>query len=231
MCIADSYQFAFATAPITNNHFHQRVKALYRSHLSHRNASLADKNRPNPSLPDPVVPTLTDTDTSLGPGPHIANVLAYSSPWLDLGASDPIIASISRQVLNLEVAFAAWCGVRSIIVPGPRTDQNGRAVAMYSRAIQETLDVATRVNIIIHMPMYREPGLEERSELLTTELFGSDNASTPIAQSDKIDLFGAWDTWHTIRSVCDYAPRLYVGPLCFLPSPCSAPLSLTASQL
>lgn len=204
-------QFAFTTAPITNAHFHERVKALYQAHVSELETSLSEKERANPSLPHPIVPTLTDKDTSLGPSPYISNVLAYSSPWIDLGSSDPIIASISRQVLNLEVAFANWCGVRSVIVPGPRRDEDGKAVALYARAIRETFDVATRVNIIIHMPMYREPGLEEKATLITTELLGDDGAGKNTAQSEEIDLFGAWDTWHTIRSVCNYATRLYVG--------------------
>lgn len=205
-------QFAFTTAPITNAHFHQRVKELYQTHVSELGTGLlSEKERANPSLPDPIVPTLTDKDTSLGPSPYVGNVLAYSSPWIDLGSSNPIIASISRQVLNLEVAFANWCGVRSIVIPGPRQDEDGRAVALYARAIQEAFNVATRVNIIIHMPMYREPGLEEKTQLLTAELLGSQNAGREAAQSEEIDLFGAWDTWHTIRSVCNYATRLYVG--------------------
>lgn len=138
-------------------------------------------------------------------------MLAYSSPWIDLGSSDPTIASLSRQALNLEVAFANWCGVRSVIVPGPRKDGDGRAIAQYARAIQETFDVATRVNIIIHLPMYREPGLEEKTPLLSTELLGSGHVEASGAQAEEVDLFGAWDTWHTIRTVCNYHNRLYVG--------------------
>lgn len=188
------------------------MKELYQSHVNERETSLSQKHGANPSLPHPIVPTLTDKDTTLGPSPSIGNVVAYSSPWIDLGSSDSLIASISRQVLNLEVAFANWCGVRSIIVPGPRRDEDGKAIALYARAIQEKAsDAGTRVNIIIHMPMYREPGLEERAELLTTELLGSDAGGMKVDQSEEIDLFGAWDTWHTIRSVCNYAPRLYVG--------------------
>lgn len=115
-------------------------------------------------------------------------------------------------MLNLEVAFANWCGVKNIIVPGPRKDTDGRAIAQYARAIQETFDVASRVNIIIHMPMYREPGLEEKAELLSTELPGSEDAVTMRdAQNEEVDLFGAWDTWHTIRSICQYSNRLYAG--------------------
>lgn len=141
----------------------------------------------------------------------MGNVLAYSSPWIDLASSNPIIASISRQALNHEVAFANWCGVRSVVIPGPRQDEDGRAVSQFARAIQEVFSVASRVNIIIHMPMYREPGLEEKADLLSAELEGPKAVATPDKKTDEIDLFGAWDTWHTIRSVCDYSTRLYVG--------------------
>lgn len=211
-CYANVAQYGFATAPITNTHFHQRVKELYKAHLRVvENSSLSAEEKTNPSLPGPIVPTLTDEDTSLGPCSYIGNVLAHSSPWLDLGSSDPIIASISRQVLNLEVAFAHWCGARCVLVPGPRRDDDGRAVAQFARAIQETFEVASRVNIIVHLPMYREPGLEEKTQLLSTELLGSQGAATEAAQGEEVDLFGAWDTWNTIRSVCNYSSRLYTG--------------------
>lgn len=71
--------------------------------------------------------------------------------------------------------------------------------------------MASRVNIIIHLPMYREPGLDEKVDLLSAELESSEDAPTEDRKTDEIDLFGAWDTWHTIRSVCDYSTRLYVG--------------------
>lgn len=205
-------QFNFATAPITNDYFHERVKQLYRSHLKDvAESGLPDEKKTNPSLPGPIVPTLTDKDTSLGPCPYIGNVLACCSPWIDLGSSDPLIASISRQVLNLEVAFANWCGVKSVVVSGPREDSDGRAIAQYARAIQETFEVASRVNVIIHISMYREPGLEEKTELLSSELLGSNGSAGKSEQSVEVDLFGAWDTWHTIRSACHYSNRLYAG--------------------
>lgn len=172
---------------------------------------LSPQEKANPSLLGPMVPSLTDEDTALGPSNYIGNVLAYSSPWIDLGSSNPIIASISRQALNHEVAFANWCGVRSVVIPGPRQDEDGKAIARFARAIQEVFLVATRVNIIIHMPMYREPGLEEKADLLTAELETSKGAATGDKKTEEIDLFGAWDTWHTIRSICDYSTRLYVG--------------------
>ncbi len=59
--------------------------------------------------------------------------------------------------------------------------------------------------------MYREPGLEEQAETLTS-VVGSTSSSVETGSSDKeIDLFGAWDTWNTIRSICEYSLRLFVG--------------------
>jgi type II protein arginine methyltransferase len=207
------FQFGFATAPITNEHFHQRVKELYGSYVSDLGASsLSAAERANPSLPGPTVPTLTNKDTSLVPSSYVSNVLAYSSPWIDLCSTDPVIASISRQALNLEVAYANFCGVRSLVIPGPRQDGDGRAIAQYVRAVHETFEVATRVNIIIHMPMYREPGLEEKVELLSEELHPRKVAARAGSKDEgQVDLFGAWDTWHSIRSVCQYSTRLFVG--------------------
>lgn len=209
---ANSYQFNFATAPITNARFHERVKQLYKDHVKEvADSGLPETKKFNPSSPSPNVPTLTDEDTSLGPCPYIGNVLACCSPWIDLGSSDPVIASISRQVLNLEVAFANWCGVKCVVVSGPRQDDDGRAIVQYARAIQETFDVASRVNIIIHISMYREPGLEEEAVLLSTELLGSKTPATNAGKSEEVDLFGSWETWHTIRSVCNYSNRLFAG--------------------
>lgn len=188
------------------------MKDLYKAHLSELEASaLTAKKKTNPSLPGPFVPTLTDEDTALGPVPYIGSLLAYASPWIDLGSSDPILASISRQVLNLEVAFANWCGARNILIPGPRNDCDGRAVAQFARAVQEAFEIATRVNLIVHLPMYREPGLDEKAPLLSTELLGAKDSDSARVQSEEIDLFGAWDTWHTIRSACNYNARLSVG--------------------
>lgn len=109
------------------------------------------------------------------------------------------------------MAFANWCGARNIIISGPRDDYDGRAIAQFARAVQEAFEIATRVNLIVHLPMYREPGLDEKAALLSTEILGVKGAKSDNAQSEEIDLFGAWDTWHSIRSACNYNTRLSVG--------------------
>ncbi|KAI0384630.1 Skb1 methyltransferase [Hypomontagnella monticulosa] len=199
--------FSFVTTPITTGHFHARVLALLK-------ASLLDaKNNEQPgSIIDPVVPPLTTEDTNLFPGTYTSGLVAYSSPWIDLCSPNHVISSISRQVLNLEISYANFCGVRSIIVPGPRQDSsntgNSQGMSQYARAIQEAFSIGTRVNIIIHMPMYREPGLEERVPLLSQF---DDNADEASSEDQDIDLFSSWDSWHVIRSVCEYDARLFVA--------------------
>ena len=191
-------------------HFLNRVIDLYKAHKQKvAELDLPESAKSNQSLPGPVVPTLTNKDTSLFPSNYVTALVAYSSPWIDLCSPDPLISSISRQALNLEVAYANFCGVRSIIIPGPRKDSSGKEVAQYARAIQEAFLVASRVNLIIHMPMYREPGLEEVSETLTDKIHGKKDNDNETAT--EIDLFGAWDSWHTIRSICNYNIRLFVG--------------------
>lgn len=200
---------------MTNRHFQQRVFDLYKTHVKELHSlGIHGDEIATTSLPGPVVSTLTDRDTSLFPGGYVSILVAYSSPWIDLCSPDPLIASISRQVLNIEVAYANFCGVRSIIVPGPRADGQPKHVAQYARALQETFLVASRVNIIVHMPMYREPGLEE-TEPTMSQLLGSGSTASAVETHDEIDLFSAWDSWHTIRSVCNYNIRLYVG-VCLL---------------
>src|SRR5207247_1966208 len=90
--------------------------------------------------PNPVVSPLTAEDTTLFPAPYVSGLVAYASPWLDVCSPVPVVASVSRQVLNLEVDYANFCGVRSVIIPGPRRDSvkavRGQPVTQYARAVQ-----------------------------------------------------------------------------------------------
>ncbi|KAK4662609.1 hypothetical protein QC763_605040 [Podospora pseudopauciseta] len=203
--------FNFVTAPITNQHFFRRVVDQHKEFLKERqewNDRLAPAQRTNPSLPVPIVPTLTDEDTSLYPSHHIGSFITYASPWIDLCSTDPYISGVSRQVLNMEVAYANFCGARTIVIPGPRQDESGRGIAQFARAIQEALLQVTRANLIIHLPMYREPLLEEKCETLSDIFDGSRMDADP---KKEIDIFTSWDSWHTIRSVCEYSSRLFLA--------------------
>ncbi|KAI1173015.1 methyltransferase-like protein [Nemania sp. FL0916] len=198
--------FRFITAPITNAHFHERIVKLVDESWSQAQGGQSAGLHVHP-----IVGPLTPADTSLFPEANTSGFIGYASPWIDLCSLNPVIASVSRQVLNLEVDYANFCGVRSIIIPGPRRDSaqagSGQGIAQYARAIQEALLIGTRVNLIIHLPMYREPGLEEK----VAQLSVSGEADNTAKPAKEIDIFTAWDSWHTIRTVCDYDASLYVA--------------------
>ncbi|KAI0185316.1 PRMT5 arginine-N-methyltransferase [Xylaria flabelliformis] len=198
--------FRFVTTPITNTHFHERIVKLVNESLAQANSQQNTGSRI-----DPIVTSLTPEDTTLFPELYTSGYVGYASPWIDLCSPNHVVASISRQVLNLEVDYANFCGVRSIIVPGPRQDGaqvgNGQGIAQYARAIQEALLIGTRVNLIVHLPMYREPGLEEKVAQLS-----SSHETQDIPQASReIDIFTTWDSWHVIRTACDYDAKLFVA--------------------
>lgn len=180
------------------------------------------------ALADPIVPALSPADTSLFPSPVVNTYIAYTSPWIDLASTNPVISNISRQVLNLEVAYANFCGVRSIVIPGPRKDgsKNGgnQGLAQFGRAVQEALTIGGRLNFIVHMPMYREPGLEEEVQTLSALLGEADPKGQAGAE---IDVYSAWDSWHVIRTICSYNLRLSVGTINpTVPLPRPSPLTM-----
>ncbi|KAM0419034.1 hypothetical protein ACHAPT_012085 [Fusarium lateritium] len=207
-----NHGLAFATTPITNTHFQERVFALVSEHLSalSNNGENATTTATGPRA-EPILPSLTPKDTSMFPCAAVNTYTAVISPWIDLGSANPIISNISRQVLNVEVNYANFCGVRSIIIPGPRQDAsiNGgnQSLAQYSRAVEEALTIGNRLTFLIHMPMYREPELEPQGKNIS-----SLEVKTPIKTEEKeIDLLAAWDSWHHVRSVCSYNTRLFVA--------------------
>ncbi|UKZ77287.1 hypothetical protein TrVFT333_005007 [Trichoderma virens FT-333] len=163
-------RFSVATTPITNSRFKSRVFKVVSDHLAtlkangEKGTSEATANRA-----DPILLPLTPEDTGMFPSQAVNTYVAYTSPWIDLCSNDPVIANISRQVLNLEVNYASWCGVKSIIITGPGRDasKDGEAKGSHKKAPKTT---------------------------------GGD-----------IDIFTTWDSWHQIRSVCKYNPRLLVA--------------------
>jgi protein arginine N-methyltransferase 5 len=207
--------FNYVTSPITNENFRKRVFKLVEDHLSSLKGSNGDETGTTTTTgPDPILPPLTPEDTSLYPSPAVNTYTGYISPWIDLCSPNRIIASISRQVLNFEINYANFCGIRSLVILGPSVDAspNGgtQGLAQYSRAIQEAMTVGCRLTFLIHMPMYREPGVEYQSQSLSS--LSPDSA--PEAEgspSNEVDLFASWESWDHIRSVCSYDLRLYLG--------------------
>ena len=164
----------------------------------------------------PTVSPLTMYDTDLAPGEMTPQLFATASPWIDLCSPDPVIYSISRQVLLLEIAYAAFCGVTNVIIPGPELhhgNAHSEGVAQYAYTIQEVLEIGMYVQVLISLPMIDDPGAIEEYEGEGLGARARPEYLRPITSSftPKIDLFGSWDAWNIIRNACKYNHRLYVG--------------------
>lgn len=203
------------TSPITTPSFQARVLTLISAYTSELDSlkfshNLQAKNAP----PAPIIPPLDPADTPLTPGDTVSQIIVYCSPWIDLCSSDPLIANISRQVLNIEIAYASFCGVGNIIIPGPRSYSSGLSnndgLIQYARAIQEALTIGSYIQMAIHIPIY---GNDEVKEMIgDLRPYARDFKSTEKAKANReVDLYETWDAWNLIRSVCKYNSRLSVG--------------------
>ena len=142
------------TSPITTPSFHTRVLATVSNHITELEMN------PGTLLPIPTIPSLSPVDTPLAPGDIVPHLLAVVSPWLDLCSPDPVVYGISRQVLQLEVSYAAFCGIGNIILPSPMLRHgklHGEGVAQYAYAIQEALKIAQYIQLSIMLPMMDDP--------------------------------------------------------------------------
>jgi len=201
------------TSPITTPFFQSRVLMLLSNHLE----TLSHLELSDGIPPAPIIPPLTPLDTPLTPGSTVSQVLGYVSPWIDLCSPDPVVSSISRQVLTIEVAYASFCGINNIIIPGPNLHPSGKnaqndGLAQYARAIQEALTIGSFVQFSIHMPMYEIPELLVKVEgSLANYMREQYVSSEDSTGEEEHDLFRSWDAWNLIRSVCKYNTRLSVG--------------------
>lgn len=147
-------QYDILTSPITTPNFHARVLTLVSSYI------IELERNPSINLPVPTISSLSPVDTTLAPGDTISHLLAVVSPWIDLCSPDPAIYSVSRQVLELEVAYAAFCGIGNIILPTPKLHYGKlhcEGVTQYAYAVQEALKVAQYIQLSIMLPMMDGP--------------------------------------------------------------------------
>jgi len=193
------------TTPITNTHFHSRVLNL----LSAYNQAVSDSAQEQPL---PLIPALENIDTPLTPNDNISQLLAFTSSWIDLGSPDPVIAYLSRQVFNLEIAYAAFCGATTVIVPGPRLSQGAGAISQYARAIKESLSTGGYLQLHLLMPMDGTKPANDDADLGHLARFVRAEYDGPSSgRSKKQDPFSAWEAWNSVRSICRYHNRLSVG--------------------
>ncbi|KAK5687181.1 hypothetical protein LTS10_001319 [Elasticomyces elasticus] len=202
---AQSVGYDILTAPITTSIFQSRVLALLQAHVEVLNSAPAAD-----SVAFPIISPLTPEDSDLVPEDSNSSLIAVTSPWIDIGSDDPLIAHISEQVFSLEVAYAAFCGISNILVHGP---VNAQGTVRFARAVLEALGLGPYVQLHILMPMTGE--LEQDISADGTHL--AELARPKYCPEDDVDdeaepeLYGSWETWNTVRTMCLYSTKLSVA--------------------
>lgn len=189
------------TSPITNDHFHTRVLGLLNSYTQSLGEADAD------SQPLPLIPALDNPDTPLGPNDIISQLVTFTAPWVDLSSPDPVIAHISRQVFHLEIAYAAFCGATTVVVPGPRLAHGQNGVSHFARSIKEALAIGAYVNLHIQLPM---DGTKSSTPDDLGDLARFAKSDSKSAEAN-VTAWSSWEAWNTIRTICKYNNRLSVA--------------------
>ncbi|KAE8149135.1 protein methyltransferase RmtC [Aspergillus avenaceus] len=212
---AHESNYDMLTAPITTSHFHTRVLSLLSSHMelatadAHGTMATTENTRPL------VIPPLGPSDSHLTPNDAMTQVVGVTSSWIDLCSPDPLIADVSRQVLMLEVAYAAFCGVGYLLVPGPKLHHKGmhsEGVMYYARTILDAINLGPYIQFQVWLRAIDSPDLEVDQigglgRLAREEFLGN----LDEGQSPKVEPYGTWDAWDTIRRICKYHSRLSVA--------------------
>ncbi|KAL2415509.1 Protein arginine N-methyltransferase skb1 [Exophiala dermatitidis] len=205
---AHAADYDMLTSPITTPQFQSRVLALLSSTLStHTEEDITKTKNASPV----TIPSLTPADTPLTPDESISQLIGVTSSWIDLSSPDPIIADVSRQVLKLELAYAAFCGITYALIPGPRLRGQGvseSGFAQYARAIQDALAQGPYMQLYIWLSMIddSEDQTEEMGDLAP---FARPEFLDQVdGETKRLDLFGAWEAWDMIRSISLSIPKL-----------------------
>ncbi|KAI6990279.1 Skb1 methyltransferase [Hortaea werneckii] len=207
---AQNTGYDLLTSPITTPHFHSRVLQLVEDHLQ----NAASTQTPVENLPTPLITPLSPADSHLTPSDANSAIIGVVSPWIDLSSRDPLIAHVSKHILGMEVAYAAFCGISNLIIHGPVSSEG---TMQYARAVLEALGMGPYVQIHILLPMTGE--LEVDVEGTPLAELARDEYSADAADEDGEDvedegepeLYGSWEVWDAIRGLCSYHGRLSIA--------------------
>ena len=207
---AQDVGYDMLTAPISTPDFQSKVVAQVEEHLE----KLSRSDAPG-DIPMPLLSPFTPKDTTLTPDDSNSALIAVVSSWIDLGSLDPLIANVSLQVFNLEMAYAAFCGIQHVMIHGPLPGSN---VVQYARAVSESLGMGPYIHLNVLLPMVGELEHESGDGTHLAELAKEQEIALPEEDDPSEDVFSSWDTWDTLRTMCDYDSRLSIGKQEFISS-------------
>ncbi|KAL1744107.1 PRMT5 arginine-N-methyltransferase-domain-containing protein [Schizophyllum fasciatum] len=186
-----------------------------------REQRLADEKRAEDWRSQPAFKldevTMTRLDEAQG-------VVVVASEWLELDAADDWVRHDAAIALQQELAYAAYLGIQSVILPRPRTRAH---VASYARIVNACLKSVPYVNLSIRLPIYdpstldegipaapfvlgRSPRMSSASMPGTPQLLVSEETRR-AAPAPERELNTTWEMWDLIRTMCDYNTRLSLG--------------------
>ncbi|PNS18405.1 Protein arginine N-methyltransferase skb1 [Sphaceloma murrayae] len=197
------------TTPITNVSFRDHVQKLLDGHrqTGHSSQDLSAM---------PLVPSLGPEFTDLSPDSSTAAMIAQLSPWADVTSADELVAHISRQVIRIEIAYAAFCGIGNVILPPLYRHHNKpptvRAISAFADVVSQTLGIGPYLQILVPFPMDDQKLADE--DVLTYELEGHLEKGISANEDDgrsKMDSMSPWDAWDHVRTTCNHASKLAVA--------------------
>ncbi|EGE81685.2 hypothetical protein RJZ56_004886 [Blastomyces dermatitidis] len=215
--LAQEGNYDLLTTPITTPVFHSRILTLLSTHLSDSRPPVCDATLTlgtSHNTSPVTIPPLLPEDTFLTPNESTSQLVGVTSSWIDLCSPDPLIADISRQILSLEISYAAFCGVSFVIIPGPRLHHgnvHGEGLMYYARAVQDVLNVGLYIQVHIWFSMVDNPDLETNDVGDLAPFARAEYLSARDDLAPKLDLFGTWEAWDVIRKLCRYHSRLFVA--------------------
>ncbi|KAI6841978.1 Skb1 methyltransferase [Hortaea werneckii] len=207
---AQNAGYDLLTSPITTPHFHSRVLQLVGDHFQ----NAASTQTPVENLPTPLITPLSPADSHLTPSDANSAIIGVVSPWIDLSSRDPLIAHVSKHILGMEVAYAAFCGISNLIIHGPVSSEG---TMQYARAVLEALGMGPYVQIHVLLPMTGELEVDVEgtplAELARDEYSAnaSDDDGEDVGDEGEPELYGSWEVWDAMRGLCSYHGRLSIA--------------------
>lgn len=97
------------------------------------------------------IDSLNANEVNIAPGNSVNSAIAFASPWIEIDSSDPLVAHVSKQCLDIELAYAAFCGFSQVVLPGPKSPES---IAEYSQAVHQALGHSAYVQLLIQIPAH-----------------------------------------------------------------------------
>lgn len=153
-------------------------------------------------------------------------VTVLASPWLELDSEDEGVRLDSELALRQEISYAAYLGLKHIVLPAPSSDPARRIFLHdYARAVRACLQsigsdapaAGMHLKVSVHLPI-------SSPHILATMLKQAHTApggipAVPAAAYLRTNDNWAWETWETLQTLCGYDPRLHVALDLSMPLP------------